>query len=59
MAMAELTTRRTGRLSGLDVRQRSTAGDQPRDMGVPQIMKPERREPSAFTPAISLRHTCV
>src|SRR5918995_1576872 len=28
---------------GLDVWQRSPAGDQPRDMGVPQIMEPERR----------------
>ena len=27
---------------GLDVRKRSTAGNQPRDMGVPQIVKPER-----------------
>jgi hypothetical protein len=29
----------------LDVWQRRTAGDQPRDMGVPQIMEPQRREP--------------
>jgi hypothetical protein len=59
MAMAELTTRRTGRLSGLDVRQRSTAGDQPRDMGVPKIMKPKLREPLGRHRGHQLRHTWV
>ena len=40
--------------------QRRTAGDQPRDMGVPQIMKPERRDmPSAATAVISFRHIWV
>ncbi len=45
--------------SCLDVRQRSPSGDQPGDVGMTEIVKPERRDPSAASAFISLRQTWV
>jgi hypothetical protein len=45
--------------SGLDVWQWRAAGDQPRDMGVPQIVEPERGYALGRETVISFRHTWV